>query len=173
MNEYDPATAYSSALKFFEEEAGLGNAQGLVREFLVALKNAGSEVEELKRAGPDSNARIVKKGKVSICTLLYQYNAPGSQESPIWPEISTALVEKMKKYSATAHGAVFLLGSGGETWDCGFWVQIEALRNITELKDGKKHYEKVRLKTLEDNPSHAKPFKSIDSFLQIMEALIY
>ncbi len=162
--------------RFFElqeEEAGLGNAQGLVCEFLIALKKAGVEVEELRGADPKSNARIVRKGEVSICALLYQYNAPLSQESPIWPEISTALVEKMKKLSATAHGAVFLLGSGGETWDRGFWLQIEALRDITKLKDGRKRYEKVRLKTLEDNPSHAKPFKGIDSFLQLMEALIY
>ena len=34
------------------KEAGLGNAQGLVREFLIALKNAGVEVEELRGADP-------------------------------------------------------------------------------------------------------------------------
>ena len=155
-------------IESFEKYRGLGNTEGLVREFLIALKNGGVEIIEVDAK---SSTRIVKKGEVSICTLLYQYNSPTSQESPIWPEISTALVEKMKKFSAPAYGVVFLLGSGGETWDRGFWVQTDALRIITELRDGRKHYEKVRLQALEDNPSYAKPFRDIDGFLQLMKSL--
>ena len=155
-------------IESFEKYRGLGNTEGLVREFLIALKNAGVEITGVD---PKSSTRMVKKGEVSLCTLLYQYNAPRSQESPIWAEIGTALVEKMKKLSATAHGAVFLLGSGGETWDRGFWVQIDALRIITERRDGRKNYEKVRLQALEDNPSYAKPFRDIDGFLQLMKSL--
>ena len=161
---------FESLKKYTDENSGLGTTEGLVREFLIALKYAGVE---LIVVDSKSNTRIVKKGEVSICTLLYQYNSPTSQESPIWPEISMALVENMKKHSATAHVVVFLLGSGGETWDRGFCVQIDVLRIITELKDGRKHYEKVRLQALEDNPSHAKPFRDIESFLQLMEALNY
>lgn len=158
-----------SYIESFEKYRGLGNTEGLVRAFLNALKNGGVEIIQVDSK---SSGRILKKGEVSLCTLLYQYNAPRSQESPIWAEISTTLVEKMKKFSATAYGVVFLLGSGGETWDRGFWVQTDALKIITELRDGRKHYEKVRLQTLEDNPSHAKPFRDTDSFLQLMKALI-
>ena len=117
------------ALKFFQEEAGLGNAEGLVREFLIALKKEGVEVKELEEARPKSNARLLKREDMSVAVIPKE-SGPTNQGG--WWGVMENTVGQLKRRNI-GWGVVFLRRTmDGDDLDVGFSVLGDDFENILE-----------------------------------------
>ena len=113
----------------FKKYRGLGNAQGLVREFLVTLKNAGVEVAELNEGHPQSNTRMLKHGDVSVAVIAKE-SGPTAQDG-FWG-VQENIVEQLKRRKIR-WGAVFLRRTQeGNDMDVGFSVMGDDFEKILE-----------------------------------------
>lgn len=155
-----------SWFKFSEEEAGLGGLKGVVRQFAEALREVGVKIPSTPSWMSNSNARILKKGERNVHVLMHGYTPPDHKGPPFWG-ILKSHVEKMCKESPGNWGVVLLRGE--ETFEFGFWVHGEHFETIAESphtnKDGYEVY-KIHQHRLEENPSYAKRFRTVDEFLQ-------
>lgn len=109
--------------------AGLGNTNGLVREFLIALKNAGVEVKELGGDSPNSSTRILKREGVSV-TVIPKESGPTAQGG--WWGVMENAVKHLKE-SGGKWGIVFLRrAQGGNDLEVGFSVTGDDFEKILE-----------------------------------------
>ncbi len=117
-------------IESFEKHRRLGNTSGLVREFLIALKNAGVEVEELQRTDPKSNARMLKKEDVSVAVIPKE-SGPTAQGG--WWGVMENIVEHLKNNFGGKWGVVFLRRTQkGNDLDVGFSVMGDNFMNVLE-----------------------------------------
>ena len=119
-----------AGIESFEKYRGLGNTEGLVREFLIALKNAGVEVREFEWASPNSNIRILKREGVSVAVIPKE-SGPTAQGG--WWGVMENAVEHLNKKLGGKWGIVFLRRvQDGNDLDVGFSVLGDDFENILE-----------------------------------------
>ncbi len=118
-------------IESFEKYRGLGNTEGLVREFLIALKNAGVEVREFEWASPNNNARMLRHGDVSVAVISKE-SGPTAEGG--WWGVMEETVKHLKKECGNKWGAVFLRRKTpeGNDLDVGFSVVGDDFMNVLE-----------------------------------------
>lgn len=119
-----------AGIESFEKYRGLGNAKGIVLEFLVALKNAGVEVKELEWTSPNSNIRILKREGVSVAVIPKE-SGPTAQGG--WWGVMGNTVEHLNKKLGGKWGIVFLRRvHEGNDLEVGFSVTGDDFEKILE-----------------------------------------
>lgn len=119
-----------AGIEGFEKCRGLGNTEGLVREFLIALKNAGVEVGEFQWTHHNSNIRMLQRGDVSVAVIPKE-SGPTAQGG--WWGVGENDVERLNKKWGGKWGILFLRRvQDGNDLDVGFSVLGDDFEKILE-----------------------------------------
>ncbi len=155
-----------SFFKWQEEEAGLYGLKGVVEQFAKALREIGVNIPDSSERG---NARILKKGDMSLGVLMHEYTPPDHKGPPVWG-ILKSQVDLMRTECPSNWGIVLLRGE--QTFEFGFWVHGKNFDHLAEgphsMKDKNgqviESY-RVHQRNLEET-SYAKRFRTVEEFRQ-------